>query len=65
MVLPLVGDGNNDPDNVALMGNFAVTNVSPDESWVTAGEWIPKNGARGDVLLGKIRWSKTNRLPLY
>ena len=65
VVLPLVGDGNNDPDNVALMGNFAVTNVSPDESWVTAGEWIPKNGARGDVLLGKIRWSKTNRLPLY
>ncbi|NOX99884.1 MAG: exo-alpha-sialidase [Verrucomicrobia bacterium] len=65
VVLPLVGDGNNDPDNVALMGNFAVTNISPEESWVTAGEWMPKKGARGDVVLGRIRWSKANRLPLY
>ena len=65
VVLPLVGDGNKDPDSVALMGNFDVTNVSPDESWVTAGEWIPKKGARGDLLLGRIRWRKPNQLPLY
>lgn len=65
VVLPLVGDGLNDPDNVALMGNFAVVNASPDESWVTVGEWLPKKGARGDLLLGRITWSKPNRLPLY
>jgi len=65
VVLPLVGDGVNDPDNVALMGNFHVTNASPTESWVTVGEWLPKKGARGDLLLGRIRWSKPNRLPLY
>lgn len=65
IVLPLVGDGNKDPDNVALMGNFDVTNVSPDESWVTTGEWLPKKGARGDLLLGQIRWRKPNKLPLY
>ena len=65
VVLPLVGDGNKDPDNVALMGNFNVTNVSPNESWVTAGEWMPRKSARGDVVLGKIRWSKPNQLPLY
>ena len=65
VVLPLVGDGINNPNSVALMGNFNVTNVSEDESWVTVGEWMPKNGYRGDVLLARIRWSKPNRLPLW
>ncbi|MBP87578.1 MAG: hypothetical protein CMJ64_12780 [Planctomycetaceae bacterium] len=65
VVLPLVGDGVNDPDKVALMGNFNVTNASPDESWVTVGEWMPRNGYRGNVLLARIRWSKPNRLPLW
>jgi hypothetical protein len=65
VVLPLVGDGINDPDRVALMGNFAVVNASPTESWVTVGEWMPKKDALGDLLLGRIRWSRPNRLPLY
>ncbi len=65
VVLPLVGDGVKDPDRVALMGNFNVTNASPDESWVTVGEWMPRNGYRGDVLLARIKWSKPNRLPLW
>ncbi len=65
VVLPLVGDGVNDPDKVALMGNFNVTNVSPDESWVTVGEWMPRHGYRGNVLLARIRWSMPNRLPLW
>ncbi len=64
-VLPLVGDGVDAPDQVALMGNFNVTNVSPHESWVTVGEWMPRDGYRGDVLLARIRWSKPNRLPLW
>lgn len=62
VVLPLVGDGVNDPDKVALMGNFHTTNASPQESWVTVGEWQPKNGAKGDLLLSKIRWNKPNQL---
>ena len=65
VVLPLVGDGVSDPDNVALMGNFNVTHAGPDESWVTVGEWMPRAGYRGDVLLARIRWSKPNRLPLW
>ena len=65
VVLPLVGDGVKDPNHVALMGNFNVTNISPEESWVTVGEWMPRNGYRGDVLLARIRWSKPNRLPLW
>ncbi len=62
VVLPLVGDGVKHPDKVALMGNFHVTNVGPYESWVTVGEWLPRGGARGDLLLARIRWSKPNRL---
>lgn len=64
-VLPLVGDGIKDPDGVALMGNFDVTNVSPTESWVTVGEWLPRQNARGNVLLARIRWSKPNLLSLW
>lgn len=65
VALPLVGDGVKDPNRVALMGNFDVTNVSPHESWITVGEWMPGNGYRGDVLLARIQWSKPNRLPLW
>ena len=61
IVLPLVGDGLRDPDRVAIMGNFHTTNASPDESWVTVGEWQPKNGIKGDLLLARIHWSKPSR----
>ncbi|MCX7826793.1 MAG: exo-alpha-sialidase, partial [Verrucomicrobiae bacterium] len=62
IVLPLVGDGVKDPDRVAIMGNFHPVNVSPDESWVTVGEWQPRNGIRGDLLLARIRWTRPNKL---
>ena len=62
VVLPLVGDGVNDPDKVALMGNFHTVNVNPGESWVTVGEWMPRGGARGDLLLSRIKWSRPNQL---
>ncbi len=65
IVLPLVGDGIRDPDQVALMGNFHVTTVSSRESWVTVGEWIPKQQARGNLLLARIRWSVPSRRPLW
>jgi len=62
VVLPLVGDGVKDPDRIALMGNFHTTNVSPKESWVTVGEWQPRNGIKGDLLLARIRWTRPNAL---
>ncbi|MCA9176537.1 MAG: exo-alpha-sialidase [Planctomycetales bacterium] len=65
VVLPMSGDGVKDPKSVALMGNFNVTHASPDESWVTVGEWLRDGGNRGDVLLARIRWSRPNRLPLW
>ncbi len=64
VIFPLVGDGVGNPDQVALMGNFHVTNITPSESWITVGEWIPKDGARGDLLLAKIRWKQANQLLL-
>lgn len=62
VVLPLMGDGVKEPDGVALMGNFHVTNASPKESWVTVGEWMPRRKARGDLLLSRIEWAKPNGL---
>ena len=62
VVLPLVGDGVNAPDGVALMGNFHVIQASPEESWVTVGEWHPRQLSRGgDVLLARLRWRRPNR----
>lgn len=62
VVFPLVGDGQNAPDDVALMGNHQTVNITPDESWVCDGEVLPKRHFRGDLLLGRIRWSRPNRL---
>jgi hypothetical protein len=62
VVLPLIGDGVNAADEVPLMGNFQTLNVSADESWVTDGEMTPKHGFKGDLVLGKIRWSRKNGL---
>ena len=61
IVLPIRGDGVNDAKNVARIGNFHVTDASPHESWVTAGECLPANGWRGDILLSRIRWQRSNR----
>lgn len=62
VVLPLVGDGVNDANKVAIMGNFNITPASPTESWVTVGEWQPRNKIRGDLLMARIHWAVPNRL---
>jgi hypothetical protein len=55
VVFPLVGDGVNDPDNVPLMGNFHVTELSEEESIITVGEMTPRKGYKGDSLLAFVR----------
>lgn len=65
IVFPLIGDGINDPDHVARMGNFHVVNASPGESWVTVGETLPHEGWRGNTLLGRIVWNQENELVDY
>jgi hypothetical protein len=61
VVLPLLGDGVNDPKNVALMGNFHIVNATEHESWVTVGENYPANDWKGDTLLARIRWARPNQ----
>ena len=45
----------------ARLGNFGVTDVSPNETWVTVSEWmqpdgVEKYGSDGSVYVAKIKW---------
>ncbi len=62
VVLPLVGDGVNNADQVPMMGNFGIANVSATESWVTDGSWCPRNGNAGELQIGRVTWGKGNAL---
>ena len=62
VVMPVIGDGVDDPNHVARMGNFHTTAASPDVSWVTVGETLPHDGWHGNLLLARIHWSRPNRL---
>jgi len=55
IVLPLIGDGINNPDTVARMGNFHPLRISKRESWITVGENLRPDW-NGDTLLARIRW---------
>ncbi len=53
------------PNRGARLGNFAVTEVSPQETWVTDVEWMQpagcdKYGADGSVWVSKIHWASPN-----
>ena len=53
------------PERGARLGNFGVTNVSPDETWVTTAEWmqpegVEKYGSDGSIWIAKIHWDKPN-----
>ncbi|MGV3723233.1 MAG: sialidase family protein, partial [Actinomycetota bacterium] len=55
------------PQRGARLGNFAVTDVSPEETWVTVSEWMQpvgceKYGADNSVYAARIVWSKPNAL---
>ena len=54
------------PERGATMGNFGVSAVSPEETWVTVGEGMfnkdaKQRGAKGCVLVGRIIWAKPNQ----
>jgi len=54
------------PEKGARLGNFGVTEVSPDETWVTAAEWmqprgVEKRGSDNRVWIAKIQWNRPNR----
>jgi len=54
------------PNRGATLGNFGVTTVNANESWVTVGEGMygdaAKRGANGSVFAARIIWSKPNKL---
>lgn len=60
------------PERGARLGNFAVTDVGPGETWVTVAEWMQKagpqvvipvdneRGADNSVYVARIRWKQPN-----
>ena len=58
VIVPLSGDGINNPDHVVRLGNFHTVNVTPDESWVTVGESMPNDKWCGNTIIGRVFWSK-------
>jgi hypothetical protein len=62
------------PEKGARMGNFGVTEISPNETWVTVTEWMQapgpnyhdpapliKRGADNRVWVAKLKWKKPNK----
>jgi len=58
------------PERGAMLGNFGVVTVSPNETWITVGEGLykpeeaMKRGAAGRVWTSRIIWSQPNELRL-
>ena len=55
------------PERGARLGNFGVTDVSPEETWVTVTEWMQpkgceKYGSDGSVHVARIHWNRPNGL---
>lgn len=53
VIIPKVGN--------SRMGNFGVSNISAEETWVTVGRGGAKEG-EPSVYIGRIKWSKPNQL---
>lgn len=56
------------PNRGAPLGNFGVTNINKDETWVTVAEGMRKNrteqmkqGANGNVFAARLLWNKPNK----
>jgi hypothetical protein len=55
------------PERGARLGNFGVTEVSADETWVTVSEWmqpegVDQYGSDGSVYIARIHWNQPNLL---
>lgn len=54
------------PDRGASLGNFAVANITENETWITVGECMyspecEKRGSNGSVFAARLRWSTSNK----
>lgn len=50
------------PERGARLGNFGVTDVAADETWVTVAEWmqprgVERYGSDGSVWVARLRWA--------
>lgn len=53
------------PECGARLGNFGVTDINQEETWVTVSEWmqpegVEKYGSDGKVWVARIHWNKPN-----
>lgn len=53
------------PERGARLGNFGVTDVSPNETWVTVTEWmqprgVEKYGSDNSIFVARIKWNRPN-----
>tara|TARA_R110000764_G_scaffold88923_1_gene170183 strand:- start:10249 stop:11517 length:1269 start_codon:yes stop_codon:yes gene_type:complete len=53
------------PEAGARLGNFGVTDINQEETWVTVSEWmqpegVEKYGSDGKVWVARIHWNKPN-----
>lgn len=62
VIIPMSDNGITNPDQVALMGNFHITHASTMESWITVGDWLPRQESRGSMHLARVRWNKPNKI---
>lgn len=54
------------PEKGARLGNFGVTEVSKEETWVTCAEWmqpvgVEKHGSDNSIHIVKLKWNKPNQ----
>ncbi len=64
------------PERGAMLGNFGAAAITSEESWVTDAEFISRlvdpnagsrphpGGADGTVWLGRVKWSRPNKLAM-
>jgi hypothetical protein len=55
------------PERGARLGNFGITDISPNETWVTVSEWmqpagVEKYGSDGSIFVARIQWDKPNSM---
>ena len=53
------------PEAGARLGDFGVTDINQEETWVTVSEWmqpegVEKYGSDGKVWVVRIHWNKPN-----
>ena len=57
------------PERGTRLGNFGMTDVSPNETWVTTVEWMQqvdpaKYGSDNSIYVAKLIWNRPNRVSI-